>query len=174
MTSYISITNAEIDPNSPITSDLMTKMRDNPVAITEGATGAPRIVGPAMYSPVAGAIVQRNCLPFGTVSASSNTSTPSVNQIMPSVFTALVACTVRVNLTFAVTGTSGALNIRKNATIVQTYTTNQTNVTVDITLAAGDCIGVEVTGTGTSGGATGTGTVTLLKYDFDARSAVMT
>lgn len=41
MTSYIAINNTEVDPDSPITAELMTKMRDNPIAISEGATGSP-------------------------------------------------------------------------------------------------------------------------------------
>lgn len=43
MTSYIAITNSEVQPEAPITSELMTKLRDNPIAISEGATGAPPI-----------------------------------------------------------------------------------------------------------------------------------
>ena len=45
MTTYTAITNGQIDQDSPITQPLMTAMRDNPIAITEGATGAPRILG---------------------------------------------------------------------------------------------------------------------------------
>jgi len=33
MTSYITINNSEVDPDSPITADLMTKLRDNPIAV---------------------------------------------------------------------------------------------------------------------------------------------
>lgn len=44
MTSYITITDTETDPEAPLTSELAKKWRDNPIAITEGATGAPRIV----------------------------------------------------------------------------------------------------------------------------------
>ena len=33
MTSYIAINNSEVDPDSPITADLMTKLRDNPIAV---------------------------------------------------------------------------------------------------------------------------------------------
>ncbi len=40
---YTAITNGEIDADSPITVDLMTKMRDNPIAIANGDTGAPPI-----------------------------------------------------------------------------------------------------------------------------------
>ena len=39
MASYIAINNSEIDPDSPITADLMTKFRDNPLAVfTKDAT----------------------------------------------------------------------------------------------------------------------------------------
>ena len=34
MTSYIAITNAETDPEAPLTSELAKKWRDNPIAIS--------------------------------------------------------------------------------------------------------------------------------------------
>ncbi len=43
MTTYNTIPDSAIDPESPVTTGLMTKLRDNPIAISEGATGAPRI-----------------------------------------------------------------------------------------------------------------------------------
>lgn len=43
MTTYTNIANSEIDTDSPVTESLMTRLRDNPVAITEGSTGAPKI-----------------------------------------------------------------------------------------------------------------------------------
>lgn len=52
MTSYIAIANSEVDPNSPITADLLTKLRDNPIAIGEGAVGAPRIVAAGLNSSI--------------------------------------------------------------------------------------------------------------------------
>ena len=174
MTSYIAIVNSEIDPNSGITADLMTKMRDNPIAMAEGASGAPRVYGAAMYGAVAGAVIQRNCLPFGNESATSSSVTKVVTKIIPSAFTAIVGCTVRLNLTCVQSGYAGEVRVYKNAAVVQTYTTNQTSTTLDVILAAGDCIAVDCTGTGTAGGATGTMTVSLLKYSFDSRSSVMT
>lgn len=44
MTTYTTITNAEIDQDSPITQPLMTAMRDNPLAIAEGDTTAPGVM----------------------------------------------------------------------------------------------------------------------------------
>lgn len=43
MTAYVAIADSEIDPESPYTTTLATKMRDNPIAITEGSSGAPKI-----------------------------------------------------------------------------------------------------------------------------------
>lgn len=43
MTSYTAITTSEVDADSPITESLMTRLRDNPIAITEGSSGAPKI-----------------------------------------------------------------------------------------------------------------------------------
>lgn len=43
MTTYTTIPNTDIDADSPINVNLMTLLRDNPIAITEGATGAPKI-----------------------------------------------------------------------------------------------------------------------------------
>ena len=53
MTTYTAIADSEIDPESPGTTTLFTKLRDNPIAITEGASGAPQIQNGAI---AAGAI----------------------------------------------------------------------------------------------------------------------
>jgi hypothetical protein len=48
MTAYTAIADSEIDPESPYTTTLATKNRDNPIAITEGASGAPNIAYAAL------------------------------------------------------------------------------------------------------------------------------
>ena len=55
MTTYTAITGAEIDTDSPITESLMTRLRDNPIAITEGSAGAPLIQLAAMGANSVGA-----------------------------------------------------------------------------------------------------------------------
>jgi hypothetical protein len=52
MADWTDIANSEIDGDSPITESLMSALRDNPEAITEGATGAPRIENLAMANNV--------------------------------------------------------------------------------------------------------------------------
>ena len=43
MTTYTAIPDSDIDPESPGTTTLFTRIRDNPIAITEGSSGAPKI-----------------------------------------------------------------------------------------------------------------------------------
>jgi len=56
MTTYTTITNAEIDQDSPITQPLLTALRDNPVAITEGAAGAPKVQAAALDTFIANVV----------------------------------------------------------------------------------------------------------------------
>jgi len=48
VTTYSTIADSEIDPESPGTTTLFTKLRNNPIAITEGASGAPSILNAAL------------------------------------------------------------------------------------------------------------------------------
>ena len=43
MTTYTGIANSEVDGDSPITDTLMQRLRDNVLAMFEGAAGAPRL-----------------------------------------------------------------------------------------------------------------------------------
>ena len=43
MTDYTIISNTQVEPEAPVTSELMNSLRDNPLAIAEGATAAPRV-----------------------------------------------------------------------------------------------------------------------------------
>ena len=45
MSDYIGITEAQSNPFAPLTSELVKQLRDNPIAIAEGAEGAPISVG---------------------------------------------------------------------------------------------------------------------------------
>jgi hypothetical protein len=172
MTSYVAIPNGDIDQDSPITQPLMTALRDNPIAITEAAPGAPRIVGDAMFGPSAGTVVQRNCLPTGNRSVTTPNGTTNTLLIEYSFVTALVPCTIQYLVTF----TGNGLNVFKNGTSVQNYTTSQTNATVSVTLAAGDSAGISIraTGSGPPDPVSATTTLTTCQIRVDTRSAVMT
>lgn len=176
MTDYLTYTPAEYAPDAPATALHFQRWFENWIAGFEGAAGAPRLRGAAMYGPVAGAVVLRNCLPFGSeVATTSIASTPATTRVECSGFTALVACTVRVFLTFTKGGPQTiGLNVLKNGASVQAYSTAQTGVTVDVTLAAGDTLGVVLSASTNTNGAASTITLTACQYRVDQRSAVMT
>ena len=45
---YTAIPDTDVDAESPVTTTLMTLMRDNPIAITQGDAGAPNIIAAAL------------------------------------------------------------------------------------------------------------------------------
>lgn len=48
MATYVPILDTQLDPDAPLTSTLMYQLRDNTLAIAEGATGAARILLPGI------------------------------------------------------------------------------------------------------------------------------
>lgn len=56
MTTYTAITDAEIDQDSPITQTLMTKYRDNLIAVLEGDPSAPSILDNIANTTIAGGV----------------------------------------------------------------------------------------------------------------------
>ena len=48
MADYTNISDATLEPNAPLISSTMLALRDNPIAIAEGAAGAPRVRSAAL------------------------------------------------------------------------------------------------------------------------------
>lgn len=48
MADWVTINDSQVDPDAPLTSELAYAWRDNPVALAEGAVGAPRIEDAAL------------------------------------------------------------------------------------------------------------------------------
>lgn len=67
MTTYTAIANAEIDAESPITTTLMTLLRDNPIAVSEGSAGAPKIQTAALDQTVSTEAVSTATMRDGAV-----------------------------------------------------------------------------------------------------------
>ena len=55
MADWVTINDSQVDPDAPLTSELAYAWRDNPVALAEGAVGAPRIEDAALGSTVTAA-----------------------------------------------------------------------------------------------------------------------
>ena len=169
MTSYITITDAETDPEAPLTATLAKKWRDNPIAITEGAAGAPRI-SPLAFAPVAaGDVVIQRLTPQGVAVTVVSTSTTSSGVYTPSTtynsdlffHDVINTGTIRFKGTVSTFISGGAsspsspsFRIYKNGTLVSSVSGT---FSVDLSVSAGDQIyfGGQVTLNFTSGGGTG-------------------
>lgn len=68
MTGYNTILDTEIDPDSPITTTLIARLRDNPIALAEGSPGAPK--------------VQQAAISPGAITRSKLSNTMQRNQIV--------------------------------------------------------------------------------------------
>jgi hypothetical protein len=56
MADYVQILDTQIEPDAPLTSTLAAQWRDNPIAIAEGAIGAPKVDRKALLGSRMGAV----------------------------------------------------------------------------------------------------------------------
>lgn len=91
MATWKVIPDTAVDPDAPVTSDLAYGLRDNPVALAEGAAGAPRIQYAAIQPPSAGNAVVVTTLPNASVTAG--------NTVARARFSSLISGIARVNVT---------------------------------------------------------------------------
>jgi hypothetical protein len=149
MATYVPILDTQLDPDAPLTSQLMYQLRDNLLAVAEGASGALRIQGMALASDNDG-------LAPVTVSASSAV-VPTAGLSPVSGILATISDTYVLGYTFTircytgsmrflcthstVTGDS-SLQFRKNGSAVSTFSISGSGAsaarTVDVAVAIGD------------------------------------
>lgn len=154
MPTYTAIASTETDPNAPVTSTLMERLSSNPIAMFEGASGAPRLDEAARGGSVAGdtvlfqALGKNNAVTFGGDDASSPW------QIVPgSHFRATTTCGLRATCTVNSAFDGGEVQIVKNGVQVANATAAGA-VTVDLSMTDGDTAWFEARGgTGAGGGA---------------------
>jgi hypothetical protein len=171
MTTWTDLSAGAVGVGGIPSGSTVTALRDNPLAIAEGSSGAPRIVGASIHATTAADtfVLYRaginTSLPITKVTGSEGSGTISGNAI-GSEFTALVACVIRVKFTVTITGNSGTstVYIRKESTDLTSYTTDG-NKSYDVTLAAGETVGLWAESVVSS---TGSRTVTITNYRITA------
>ena len=113
MAEYLPITDPEIAPEAPGASILFHKIRDNPIAISEGATGAPRIQSQALEVSFGSVEItgpsNRVLIPGGTLSlgweVQWDTTDPKSVNIMTTPAAVVGAMEASVNASAGQTGT---------------------------------------------------------------------
>jgi len=138
---YTPILNAEVDAESPITDLLLTRLRDNPLAIAAGNAGAPRLYGLAMV-PDSKAVADGKVL---TVSASdthtlsvglttvyTTLSTGLLSDVVAAIITAnFIDGVIRFKASHFTSGSGNSIiSFFKNNVLVSTFTTTSTSPVV--------------------------------------------
>ena len=130
MATYRTIAASEVDPDSPVTSTLMGALADNPTAITEGATGAPRHVLKS---------IER--LDAGTEVRSQRTQTLSTNATGEILHEVGIAQIGDINCYITSTETRTIYVTRSRSGSESTMsTTSGTTLSVDVSVLPGDLI----------------------------------
>ena len=160
MADWTTIADTQVDPNAPVTSELMTALRDNPIAIAEGAVGAPMISTAALKGSTAGtANLIMRLQEVTTAASSSGYIDPGYHNRNDDRahlgVTCLVAGTITAYLEHAqvAVGLTSFVRVLKNGVVVQewsttsaTYQVRQVNISVDV----GDAIIFQMRGDGFS------------------------
>lgn len=159
MASWTSIPDSSLDPDAPVTSELAYAWRDNPIAITEGASGAPRIQQSAMMDPTAGATNTLKWLPDFAVGGGIGISDKSTVMLGGS-----------MTVSFGFTRTAGTLGFFRFRNGLETQLFNKSasgTYSEDLSVIRGDVLYF-----GTVGGSA-TFSLGNIKFSSDANSMAL-
>lgn len=176
MATWTTLPDASLEPGKPIRSIDGLALRDNPVAITEGETGAPRIVGRAAkrladYPVLSVTAASTHSALTGITIVTGTTSTTSTSNVVAFTETInLYTGSLRFGFTQQSTGSNVSVDsiaqVYKNNVLVQTFTLGapfeeiRTSVrSLDISIAPNDVI--EIRHRQTPNGSSGISNVTV-------------
>lgn len=158
MADWPNITDVAVDPDAPVTSNLMYGLRDAPIAIAEGAAGAPRNMLASLPRLVAGGSV-RASIGDRAVNVGGGAATVSV------FFGVIQFGTLRIVTTYS-GGTASITRTRAGSTTtVATLGTSPDTENVDC--IPGDLFSVSATELFSTGGGTLTITASLRTNGVD-------
>ena len=159
MADWTTIPDSSIEPGKPIRSIDGLALRDNPVAITEGATGAPRIIGKAAKRFADYPVLSVTAADTYSAATGSNpeplaTTTTSTTEVVAYRYTidnytgSLRFKTVQRGGSYAsyfgTEYTDSTLRIFKNETLIATYTRSGFSASItrtnDISIVPGDVV----------------------------------
>ena len=151
MASWTNQSTSSLLPGEPWTSAKALAAFENPTALAEGASGAPKIRTAALQPPTAGSTPIRRLKDFGTGSFDS-TSSPASGFIEEGSIGVLVGGTIRVVSTIVVSGSpSYTVSYRKNGTAFATYSASGVRFS-DVAVAFGDRIDITISASYGGGG----------------------
>lgn len=162
MASWTNQSTSSLLPGEPWTSAKALAAFENPEAIAEGASGAPKIRTAALQPPTAGSAPIRRLKDFGV--SLTSTSSPAGAFIDEGSIGVLVSGTIRVVSTIVVGGSpSYTVSYRKNGTAFATYSASGLRFS-DVSVTLGDRIDIIINAS-YGGGGTVSVTCTEIKIE---------
>jgi hypothetical protein len=138
MADYIAVTEAQSNPFAPVTSELVKQLRDNPIAIAEGAAGAPRNFLGSLERLQAGNEIRSR-------DDSSESFGAGANIPFGRSFSFIQHGTIRATITVTSGSGTRSVNIvrrRNNSdTIISTLSDTNGTLTADVDVIPGDTVG---------------------------------
>lgn len=175
MTAFTTLVNALFLVDKPVTSSIGLALRDNPIAMFEGAVGAQRLMGDAHPQFAAGGTVldrvthEGLAISIGSVSGGAGAGTLYSYYWS---FTAIRSGSLRITFTISQSGYgTGQVNIKNNGSTVGNASGSGAK-SVDVSFNAGDQITVE--GGISYTNSAGTSFITNLRVQGDQRGTYRT
>ncbi|PQV52899.1 hypothetical protein LX70_04005 [Defluviimonas denitrificans] len=135
MATYTTVTDIETGHKKPVTTSLLRRLRDNPIAMFEGASGAPRLDVDALENPTLGDVVRYS---------DASTYSSGTGFTYTAAWKYLFVQTGEVRLTFTqapASGSNSETQVVLNGSVLTTYSTSTTAArSIDLTIAKGDVL----------------------------------
>lgn len=146
MTTYTTITDTETGHKKPVTVSLLRRLRDNPIAIAEGDSGAPRILIGALERLAVGSVIRSR--------VDAEQTTTSVSYIAAHSFAFAQQGSITVSYDIKGVNTSNTqhrITRTRNGSTAAVYgplnaTTTYVTHSVDVSVLPGDVVSVEIHG----------------------------
>lgn len=181
MTTWTTLPDAAVGPGGRPRGSTVTALRDNPVAISEGASGAPKVRTLALDPPAVGDVVIGRFTPTATfiLGSGSNSGSGSLSissEAFGYIFVAhiLNAGGIRIKGTVSSTGSASSQSswvaIYKNNVLVSSPTGT---FSADVTVAVGDELRLVVQGSASTSSGGGNMTISIANLRICAAGAAL-
>ena len=146
MTTWTDLSPGAVGVGGIPSGSTVTALRDNPVAIAEGSSGAPRIVGASIHATTAADtfVLYRAGVnaAYSLISLTAQAGNSSVANVIGSEFTALVDCEIRLKFNVSLSGSgSSTVKVHKEGVDLTTFTTAG-DKSYSVSLSAGETVGL--------------------------------
>ena len=146
MTTWTDLSAGAVGVGGIPSGSTVTALRDNPVAMAEGSSGAPRIVGASIHATTAADtfVLYRAGVnaAYSLISLTAQAGSSSVSNVIGSEFTALVDCAIRLKFTVSLFGSGNStVRVHKEGVALTTFTTAG-DKSYSVSLSAGETVGL--------------------------------